>query len=162
MKYLKSYKIFESHDLELPIKDIFINIVDDDFLISISNLIKVGKSKNDPSLSTYGQFYSEKDKSAYEERLKSSKHVKNFICVEINAVEVNGPYEIWHRTPFQFDDIENEINHLISFLENEDYKFYQIYYRGYKKSGFDFKINKKSIKNYLPEMYQVELIFEKI
>lgn len=152
MKHLKSYKIFESHDLEISIKDIFINIIDDDFLISISNLIKIGKSKNDPSLSTYGQFYSEKDKNVYEiERLKRSKHVKNFICVEIKRSK-----------KFQFDDIENEINHLISFLENEDYKFYQIYYRTYNKSGFSFEINKKSIKNYLPEMEQVELIFEKI
>ena len=147
MNHLKPYKLFESHDLEMPIKDIFINIIDDDFLISISNLIKIGKSKNDPSLSTYGQFYSEKDKNVYEiERLKRSKHVKNFICVEIKRSK-----------KFQFDDIENEIDHLISFLENEDYKFYQIYYRTYKKSGFSFEINKKSIKIIFDILEQSEL-----
>ena len=152
MNHLKPYKLFESHDLEMPIKDIFINIIDDDFLISISNLIKIGKSKNDPSLSTYGQFYSEKDKSVSEiERLKRSKHVKSFICVEIKRSK-----------GFQFDDIEKEIHHLISFLESEGCKFYQIYYGAFKKSGFSFELNKKSIKNYLPEIEKVELIFEKI
>jgi hypothetical protein len=102
----------------------------------------------------------------------SPKHVENFQKFK----SIYGDLKKTNPTPvvlflgppgcgkkgFQFDDIEKEIHHLISFLKSEGCKFYQIYYGAFKKSGFSFEINKKSIKNYLPEIEKVELIFEKI
>lgn len=158
MKHLKTYKVFESIDRQ-TIKDIFLDLEDIGFLIETLDKFKIGKSKSDVGLSTYGQFY---HKDLNSELNLKNKFKKDFICVKIT--------KHWPNIKFEWNEVEDYIKRLIDFLENTSetaYKFYQINIYKYNKSGtFPLKeltdIFCDNISKEFQEIEGVEVYFEKI
>jgi hypothetical protein len=112
MKHLKTYKLFESTDLD-TIKDILLELEDIGFSIEILDMVKIGKSKSDPQLSTYGRFYT-KDNILFN---TSGTYKKYFICIKII------------KNVFEWDEVEDCIKRLVDFLESHSettYRYCQI------------------------------------
>lgn len=151
---IKKYKVF-LESLKNDIEDVFLELEDEGYIVDIIDLFKAGKSKSDPSLSTYGMF---KDKFTLS-RLESSKKkiVEDYICIRITK-----------HQKYSWNDILEYVDRIIDLLENyQNYKLYQFYISKWKSSGNFHPDSIKEINkiiNYYDnnEIEEVKIYFKEI